>query len=82
MNTDLAPADRSVNSDQDAHLNQQSGRPRRIQPVNPSEPRQRRSRLSHTRPSWATHENTYPGLVVEGSDSAVDQGDRAIEDSI
>src|SRR3954463_15592263 len=32
------PADRSVNSDQDAHLNQQSRRPRRSRAANPSEP--------------------------------------------
>src|SRR3954454_15829793 len=32
------PADRSVNSDQNAHLNQQSRRPRRNRAANPSEP--------------------------------------------
>jgi hypothetical protein len=51
------PADRSVNSDQDAHLNKQSRRPRRSRAANPSEPSTAIKAQPH--PALPGHPRTY-----------------------
>ena len=57
------PADRSVNSDQDAHLNQQSRHPRRSWAANPSEPSRAIKAQPHPALPGHTQELTDRGSV-------------------
>src|SRR3954465_15974871 len=59
------PADRSVNSDQNAHLNQQSRRPRRNRAANPSEPS--RAIKAQPHPTLPGQPQTYESMLMHGS---------------
>src|SRR3954454_2405217 len=60
------PADRSVNSDQNAHLNQQSRRPRRNRAANPSEPS--RAIKAQPHPALPGQPKTYGSRLRDRAD--------------